>query len=55
MTQHELLDHGPDLSQTGERIDALLTASATGGTVARERAEGSFGSSPISTGRGSSA
>ncbi len=39
MTQHELLDHGPDLSQTGERIDALLTASATGGTVARERAE----------------
>lgn len=39
MTQPELLDHGPDLSLTGERIDALLTASATGGTVARERAE----------------
>jgi Fe-S cluster biogenesis protein NfuA/nitrite reductase/ring-hydroxylating ferredoxin subunit len=39
MTQHELLDHEPDLSLTGERIDALLTASATGGTVAHERAE----------------
>ncbi len=39
MTQHELLDHAPDLSLTGERIDALLTASATGGTVAHERAE----------------
>ncbi|MGH3456749.1 NifU family protein [Aeromicrobium sp.] len=39
MTQPELLDHSPDLSLTGERIDALLTASATGGLVARERAE----------------
>jgi len=39
MTQPELLDHQPDLSLTGERIDALLTASATGGIVARERAE----------------
>ena len=39
MTQHELLDHAPDLSLTGERIDTLLTASATGGTVAQERAE----------------
>lgn len=41
MTQPELLDHdhAPDLSATGERIDALLTASATGGAVARERAE----------------
>lgn len=39
MTQHELLDNAPDLSLTGERIDALLTASATGGTVAHERAE----------------
>lgn len=39
MTQPELLDEAPDLSATGERIDALLTASATGGAVARERAE----------------
>lgn len=39
MTQPELLDHEPDLAATGERIDALLTASATGGAVARERAE----------------
>ncbi len=39
MTQPELLDPSPDLSATGERIDALLTASATGGIVARERAE----------------
>lgn len=39
MTQPELLDRSPDLSLTGERIDALLTASATGGLVARERAE----------------
>lgn len=39
MTQPELLDTSPDLSLTGERIDALLTASATGGLVARERSE----------------
>lgn len=39
MTQPELLDHAPDLSATGERIDALLSASATGGAVALERAE----------------
>lgn len=39
MTQPELLDHSPDLSVAGERIDALLTASAAGGVVARERAE----------------
>ena len=31
--------HTSDLGATGERIDALLTASATGGVVARERAE----------------
>jgi Fe-S cluster biogenesis protein NfuA/nitrite reductase/ring-hydroxylating ferredoxin subunit len=30
---------GPDLRATGERIEALLEAAATGGTVARERAE----------------
>src|SRR5680860_571039 len=29
----------PDLRATGERIDALLDASSTGGVVARERAE----------------
>jgi len=39
MTQPELLETTPDLSVTGERIDALLTASATGGIVARDRAE----------------
>ncbi len=39
MTQPELLDHAPDLSLTGERIDALLTASAAQGVVASERAE----------------
>ncbi len=39
MTQPELLDHSTDLTLAGERIDALLTASATGGIVARERAE----------------
>ncbi|MEJ7635063.1 NifU family protein [Aeromicrobium sp.] len=39
MTQPEVLDHSPDLSLTGERIDALLTASATGGRIAQERAE----------------
>jgi Fe-S cluster biogenesis protein NfuA len=30
---------GPDLRATGERIEALLDASAAGGIVARERAE----------------
>lgn len=39
MTPPEVLDESPDLSLTGERIDALLTATATGGLVARERAE----------------
>ncbi len=39
MTQPELLDDTPDLSATGERIDALLTASAAGGIVMRERSE----------------
>ena len=32
-------EHASDLGATGERIDSLLTASATGGVVARERAE----------------
>ena len=39
MAHEESPDHGSDLGATGERIDALLTASATGGVVARERAE----------------
>ena len=39
MAQAESPDHTSDLGATGERIDALLTASATGGVVARERAE----------------
>jgi Fe-S cluster biogenesis protein NfuA/nitrite reductase/ring-hydroxylating ferredoxin subunit len=32
-------DSGPDLRATGERIEALLEAASSGGTVARERAE----------------
>jgi Fe-S cluster biogenesis protein NfuA/nitrite reductase/ring-hydroxylating ferredoxin subunit len=32
-------DGGPDLRATGERIEALLEAASSGGTVARERAE----------------
>ena len=39
MARDESPDHTSDLGATGERIDALLTASATGGVVARERAE----------------
>lgn len=39
MTSSELLNESPDLRATGERIDALLTASSSGGAVARERAE----------------
>ncbi len=31
--------HAPDLRATGERIEALLDASSTGGAMARERAE----------------
>jgi Fe-S cluster biogenesis protein NfuA/nitrite reductase/ring-hydroxylating ferredoxin subunit len=39
MAHGESPEHSSDLGATGERIDALLTASATGGVVARERAE----------------
>ena len=39
MAHDEAPDHLSDPGATGERIDALLTASATGGVVARERAE----------------
>jgi Fe-S cluster biogenesis protein NfuA/nitrite reductase/ring-hydroxylating ferredoxin subunit len=39
MAHDEAPEHGSDLGATGERIDSLLTASATGGVVARERAE----------------
>ena len=39
MAHGESSDDTSDLGTTGERIDALLTASATGGVVARERAE----------------
>ena len=39
MAHGESPDHSSDLGATGDRIDALLTASATGGVVARERAE----------------
>ncbi len=39
MAHEESPDQTSDLGATGERIDALLTASATGGVVARERAE----------------
>ena len=39
MAHGESPDHTSELGATGERIDALLTASATGGVVARERAE----------------
>lgn len=39
MTQPTDQDFSPDLRATGERIDTLLQASASGGTVARERAE----------------
>ena len=39
MAHDETPDQTSDLGATGERIDALLTASATGGVVARERAE----------------
>lgn len=39
MTVTEQVGEAPDLRSSGERIDALLTASASGGAVARERAE----------------
>jgi Fe-S cluster biogenesis protein NfuA/nitrite reductase/ring-hydroxylating ferredoxin subunit len=39
MAHDEAPEHQADLGATGERIDALLSASATGGVVARERAE----------------
>lgn len=39
MAHDEAPDHLSDPGAAGERIDALLTASATGGVVARERAE----------------
>ncbi|MCW2787961.1 MAG: hypothetical protein JWP56_264 [Aeromicrobium sp.] len=39
MTTPDLPDASLDLRAAGERIDALLTASATGGVIARERAE----------------
>ncbi|MEJ7757368.1 MAG: NifU family protein [Nocardioidaceae bacterium] len=39
MAEPEQAQESPDLRAAGERIDALLTASASGGVVARERAE----------------